>query len=204
MEARIEKREQEVALWGLGIALAVLLLVILGLWLWTHRPPSTLPGMQPGEQARMWALADLDGGDVKLFDGQQGVVLCFFTLSCPGCVGETEAWRELTLRGRERHVRVFLVTAGAPPREIQRYVKANGVEDLAILHDPTGKLFERFHIVGVPEYLYFDRYGRLLYRSVGDSAPQGFTPQQRAETIFSMLPKKDVAGNPQQRGKAEP
>lgn len=142
----------------------------------------------------MRALSDLDGRPVELFDGRRGVVLCFFTLACPGCVDEGEAWRDLAALGRQRDVRVFAVTANASPDEIRQFAKANAIEDLPILYDPAGKLFERFRVEGVPQYLLFDRQGRMVYRSIGDSAPQGFTPRKRAQEILSMLPAKGAEG----------
>lgn len=178
----------------LTAAAAVLLLTVVSLWIRAHQPPPPPPGLRAGEPATMRALSDLDGRPVELFDGQHGTVLCFFTLTCPGCVEEGEAWRDLTALGRQRNVRVFAVTANASPEEIRRFAKANAVEDLPILYDPAGKLFERFRVEGVPQYLLFDRQGRMVYRSVGDSAPQGFTPHQRAQEILSMLPAKGAAG----------
>jgi peroxiredoxin len=218
MEARVEKRETgetTAALWVLGILLAVLVVLLLGIWLWTRRPAVAAgaagargasgeigaTGMRTGQPAAVRALESLDGRKVEIFDGRRGVVLCFFTLSCPGCVDEGDDFRELVARAAERNVRVFLVTGNEAPAAIGRYAKANGIEDLPILHDPSGKVFERFHLVGVPEYLYFDAGGRLLNRSVGDSAPQGFTPRQRAETILMLKPAGGAAGAARAPGK---
>jgi len=176
---------------------AGILVVVLGA-VWASRPTlqpklgkswDEVPGMKPGERARPIALASLTGKPVTLFDGQAGdrapVVLCFTSRVCPGCAGEAEIWRHLAAAGRTGNVRAYVVSADSKVAEVQKYVQELGLQDVPMLYDPHGKVYEHFKLQLLPQYLVFDSYGKLLRREMGYAAAQGIRPEDRTQALLS-------------------
>jgi peroxiredoxin len=130
-------------------------------------------------------LSDLSGRVVDLRRQGDLVLLCVYSLSCPSCVQEGAVWRSLLAQGRQQGVATFVVAADADPEEIRRYVKAYALQDLPMLYDRAGKVFEGFHLRSVPAYLLLDDEGRLIYRDLSPAAPEDEDPEERAAAILA-------------------
>jgi peroxiredoxin len=145
-----------------------------------------VPGLEPGEVAILDTLTDLAGQPVDLRADSPYLLLCFFSSAiCPGCSGEVPVWRSLAAQGKELGVRTVVVTTDTDLAAIRRYVEAYEIADLPVLYDPAGKVFEKFQIQLLPQYILFNRRGKVLHRALGYSGVQGFEPAERAAAILA-------------------
>jgi len=55
----------------------------------------------------------------------------------------------------------------APPSVIRKFYKGLGIESLFVFHDPTGEVFTRLNLTGIPATLLLDREGRGIGYVVG-------------------------------------
>jgi hypothetical protein len=100
-------------------------------------------------------------------------------------VQESAVWRSLLVQGRRRGVTTLVVSADTDPADIRRYVRAYALEDLPMLYDRRGRIYETFRIQSVPAYLLLDGQGRLIDRDLALAAPEDGGPEERASSILA-------------------
>jgi len=181
-----ENEKRDLTLPVVAGLVALLALAMLGTVWYARRTAIHLPStMQRGEIAGARSLTDLQGRPVELFGGSdERVLLCFFSLSCSGCLEEAKVWRALVKARPRRHVRTFVVTADFSLEDIRRYVRLYDLDDLPVLYDPQGRVSAHFKVQMVPQYLLFDPRGKLIDRFTGDSERQGLTAEEMVKAIL--------------------
>jgi len=189
-----ENERRDLTLPAVAGLVVLLALAMLGTVWYARRTAIHLPPtMQRGEIAGARSLTDLQGRPVELFGGpNERVLLCFFSLSCSGCLEEAKVWRALVQAGAHRHVRTFVVTADLSLEDIRRYVQLYNLGNLPVLYDAQGHVTEHFKVQMVPQYLLFDPHGKLINRFIGDSERQGLTADEMVRAILG----REIATGP--------
>lgn len=193
LDLKARRKRKEAIGFTLSTLLGFLLVFVaaVGMHLRDHKEPmfGTLeeaPGMKPGEVAAMSSLTDLEGRTVPLFGpASDYVVLSFTSRKCPGCSDEAPVWKTLSREGAAHRTRMFLVSADSNIQDIRRYLAAYDLSGVTTVYDPKGKILESFKIELMPQYLLFDRNGRLIHREVGYSKATGVDPEKRAGRILA-------------------
>jgi thiol-disulfide isomerase/thioredoxin len=107
------------------------------------------------------------------------VLLNIWATWCAPCRAEMPALDRLAgaLEGPEFEV-IALSTDRAGPARVAQFFADNGIRNLEIALDPSGRLAAEAGVLGLPVTLILDREGREIARMLGDAAWDG--PEARA------------------------
>lgn len=122
-----------------------------------------------GKKAFPWKLTDLDGNQWSLAELQgKPVVLNFWSSWCLPCKQE----HGLLVQAPKMFPDVvFLgVIYSDKPEAIQRYIAQNG-SGFPHLVDPGGRAAIDYGIGGVPETVFIDKTGTIVYKQIGPLSP---------------------------------
>ena len=148
-----------------------------------------IPGLRPGDSVAATTLNGLEGENVDLLKSEDGyLLLCFFSTECPKCADEAAVWKELIANGPQSQARTFLVATDKDLATLRGYLDAKGLGDLPVLFDPEGNVESHFKIEFLPQYLLFDRTGKVVHRELGYISAVGMEPAERAQAILGAIP----------------
>ena len=142
---------------------AVLFSLILGAGLFLAGPAAASGPPEPGEPARPFTLADLDGRPVTLssFKGRL-VLLHFWATWCPTCREEMTILEE-GARAHPETLVILGVNLGEKRSKVAAYVRESGIS-FPILLDARGKVAASYGVLALPITLVIDRDGRVAER----------------------------------------
>jgi len=135
----------------------------------------TLPTPLPAPAFR---LSDVDG-TVRTIEGFRGsvVLLNFWATWCVPCRDELPAMERLHRDYRGRGLSVVGVNFKESPRDVQNFLKVNGVTFVSLL-DRDGAVSMKYRVRGLPVTFLLDREGRMLWKAIGAREWEG--PHGRA------------------------
>ena len=120
---------------------------------------------QIGLRAPTEAIPRLGGGDLQLFHpGGDGLILIYFSPSCPGCEKAAAGWAHLGPTDERTGEEIVGVSAG-PPDLTAKFVRRHSLR-FPVGLDPDGELADTYGIVEYPHTLVFDREGILQFREL--------------------------------------
>jgi peroxiredoxin len=115
-------------------------------------------------QGRPWTPKDL-GGKV--------VLLNFWATGCPPCVHEIPALDALYDRFRAKGLVILGISGDDDATALRSFLRAHSVS-YPVLLDSGRKVTDRFHVVGIPRSLVFDRSGKLIAQTIGSRTEKQF------------------------------
>jgi peroxiredoxin len=125
----------------------------------------SVKGLTEGETVTLPELSDLKGGTVRLSTtDQKYVLLAFFNSSCPGCVIDSDLWKDLSAEGPKRNVAFYLVNVGDNQETVKKFVAAYKLDSLPVLFDLQQKVGPSLKINFVPQYVLLSAGGRVIKR----------------------------------------
>ena len=143
-------------------ALAFLTLVgVLG-WHLMH-PAKNVHAAMMGEPLPGFALpylsnnGSLSDNDFK----QEPALLHFFASWCTSCVAESEVWHTLE---KQTTIKRYAIAWNDPPEKTRDWLKKYGNPFTAVAVDANGKFGVALGLTGVPETLFIDQKGRIIWR----------------------------------------
>jgi peroxiredoxin len=160
---------------GVATTLVVLATGILGALVWVNRDRFT--PLEAGSRAPDYAAYSLTGDTVRLAEYAGAVVLLnIWATWCPPCVHEMPALQRLHEELADDGLRVVAVSVDAPPGGFGAFGQPGG--DIAefrdrfgltfdILHDPSGRIQQRYQVHGLPTTFIIGRDGRIVRRVLG-------------------------------------
>ena len=151
-----------------------------------HFTPQTEPALAPDV-----VFQDQEGARRRLAEWRGRVVLVnLWATWCVPCREEMPALDRLqaALGGPDFEVVAISVDHGDQARP-QAFLDEIGVKNLALYHDPTGRLSVPFGAFGLPTSLLLGRQGEILGRLVGPA--EWDTPEAQALIRAAMGPRQD-------------
>ena len=122
-------------------------------------------GLAEGEVVTLPQLTNLAGETVNLLSPGNERVLCVFVSNrCPGCTRDADLWRELQKEASNRAADFHLVNVSDDRDQIENFVTTYNLQQLSMLFDPEQKVGPQLKVGFVPQYILFDRSGRVLHR----------------------------------------
>jgi peroxiredoxin len=122
-------------------------------------------GLAEGEVVTLPKLTNLAGETVSLVSPGKEFVLCVFVSNrCPGCTRDADLWRELHKEASNRAADFHLINVGDERAQVENFVTAYNLQQLSILFDPSQKVGPQLKVGFLPQYILFDRNGRVLRR----------------------------------------
>jgi len=115
-------------------------------------------------QGKSWTLKDLRG---------KVVLLNFWGTGCPPCVHEIPALNALYDRFRAKGLVILAISGYDDATTLRSFLRAHSVS-YPVLPDSGHKVPERFHVVGIPRSLVFDRNGKLTASAIGSRTQNQF------------------------------
>jgi peroxiredoxin len=115
-------------------------------------------------QGRPWTRKDLRG---------KVVLLNFWLTGCPPCVHEIPALDALYDRFRAKGLVILAISGDDDATALRSFLRAHSVS-YPVLLDLGRKVTERFHVVGVPRSMVFDRSGKLTAQVIGSRTQKQF------------------------------
>jgi len=115
-------------------------------------------------QGKSWTLKNLRG---------KVVLLNFWFMGCPPCVHEIPALDALYDQFRGKGLVILAVAGDDDATALRSFLSAHGVS-YPVLLDSGRKVTERFHVVGVPRNMVFDRSGKLTAQVIGSRTQKQF------------------------------
>lgn len=155
--------------------LLVLAVVALGSLIWANRASFT--PLDVGSRAPDYAALSLDGDTVRLSSLEGDVVLLnVWATWCAPCVHEMPALQRLHEELASEGLRVVAVSVDAPPGVLGAFGQPGGnirefrdrfALSFDILHDPSGRIQNRYQVNGLPTTFVIDRDGRIQRKVLG-------------------------------------
>lgn len=128
-------------------------------------PPSE--GLEPGQVAPDFELADLEGKPLRLSELRgRPVIINFWATWCAPCRQEMPLLQETAERYGDQDLVVLGVDIGEDAAAVGNYVKSLGV-DFPILLDATQDISDRYRVYGLPTSFFIDREGVVDFRFIG-------------------------------------
>lgn len=122
-------------------------------------------GLTSGEVVSLPQLTTLAGETVSLSNlGKERLLCVFISTRCPGCTRDAELWQELKKEAASRDASFYVINVSDERGEVENFVAAYNLQQLAVLFDPTHKVGPQLKVGFVPQYILFDRSGRVLHR----------------------------------------
>jgi peroxiredoxin len=120
-----------------------------------------------------FTLADLHGKTWSMKDLRGKVVLVnFWSVACPPCVSEVPALDTLYHRFQKKGL-VILAISDDDATAAQHFLETHDVS-YPVLLDGGRKATDRFHVVGIPRSVVYDRTGRVVAQAVGGKTERQF------------------------------
>jgi cytochrome c biogenesis protein CcmG/thiol:disulfide interchange protein DsbE len=148
---------------------AVLPLVLLLAWgvLLATRGTTSGAGVQIGQTAPDFALADLDGNPVRLVDLRgKAVIVNFWASWCAPCVEEFPLLNQAVDRYRPEDVAVVGIVFRDSSEAARAFMNRFAARWPAAM-DPAESVAQEFGIYGPPETFFIDRQGVVRGRQIG-------------------------------------
>ena len=173
-----------------GVAALVAGLIVLLAWVNRDR----LSPVVPGRDAPNFSAFDLDGTPKTLDDFREKVLLVnIWATWCPPCREEMPSMQRLYQEIGDDGFEILAISVDAPFGEADAFGREGG--DLrtysdslgisfTILHDPTGRVQQRFQTTGVPESFVIDRDG-VIYKKV--AGPTAWDAPQNVQLVRRLL-----------------
>ena len=134
----------------------------------TNSPRDTLEGVSgltAGEVVALPQLNTLAGDTVSLGSlGKERLLCVFISTRCPGCTRDAELWQALNQEAARRNAGFYLIDVSDERADVERFVNAYNLQQLAVLFDPTRKVGPQLKVGFVPQYILFNRDGQVLHR----------------------------------------
>ncbi len=122
-------------------------------------------GLREGEIVVLPQLTSLSGETVNLASHGKERLLCVFIGNrCPGCTRDVDLWRALYQEAPKKAAVFHVINIGDERPEIEKFVSAYNLHQLSVLFDPTHKVGPLLKVGFLPQYILFDRNGRVLHR----------------------------------------
>ena len=140
-----------------------------------------IKGLNEGETVTLPELSDLGGAVVRPgMAGQRYMLLAFFSSSCPGCVVDSDMWRDLNAEAAKRKVAFYVINAGDAPEDVKKFATAHDLGSLPVLFDPQRTVGRDLKVNFVPQYLLLSAEGRVIKRWDG---VQNYDKQKGTEQL---------------------
>jgi peroxiredoxin len=150
--------------------------------------------VDPGSRAPRFEAFDLDGSPVSFSDYRGKVLLLnVWATWCPPCQEEMPSMERLYREISHEDFEVLAISVDAPLGEedafgrpggdLRRFAESRGFT-FTILHDPSGRIQERYRTTGVPESFVVDRSGVIRKKVAGATA---WDAPQNVELIRRLL-----------------
>lgn len=124
-------------------------------------------GVNIGQIAPDFTLADLDGNKVSLDDFRGKVVFINFWASwCPPCRAEMPEIESVHQDYKDKGVVTIGVDIQEPEDVVRKYVSEGGFSWTFVL-DKTGEVARRYNITGIPTSFFIDREGVIRAVNIG-------------------------------------
>jgi len=121
-----------------------------------------------------FTLADMQGKPWTLKDLRGTVVLLnFWSTGCPPCVHEIPALDALYDRFRAKGLVILAIASDDDATALRSFLRAHSAS-YPVLLDSGGTVTERFHVVGIPRSMVFDRSGKLTAQVIGSRTEKQF------------------------------
>jgi len=121
-----------------------------------------------------FTLADMQGKPWTLKDLRGTVVLLnFWSIGCPPCVHEIPALDALYDRFRAKGLVILAIASDDDATALRSFLRAHSAS-YPMLLDSGGTVTERFHVVGIPRSMVFDRSGKLTAQVIGSRTEKQF------------------------------
>jgi peroxiredoxin len=115
-----------------------------------------------GQPAPDFALADLQGRQIRLSDLRGQVVLVHFWATwCAHCAGEMKLLQEAVENPDRKPPRILAVNLGEPASRVREFARERRLR-YPILLDRRGKVAEAYGVVGLPATLVVSADGRVV------------------------------------------
>ena len=125
-------------------------------------------------EAADFTLADMQGKPWTLKDLRGKVVLLnFWEAGCLPCVHEIPALDALYVRFRAKGLVILAITGYDDATTLRSFLRVNSVS-YPVLLDSEHKVTDRFHVVGIPRSMVFDRNGKLTASAIGSRTQEQF------------------------------
>lgn len=124
-------------------------------------------GPSEGDTVEIPELSNLNGEVVKLQGTKEKYILCaFFSTACPGCVKDSELWKDLNVEATKKKIAFHLISVDNDRDRVKRFVEAYNIDTLPILllRDQNAQTFK---IDYVPQYLLLTSSGKVVKRWMG-------------------------------------
>ena len=173
-----------------GVAALVAGLIVLLAWVNRDR----LSPVVPGRDAPNFSAFDLEGTPKTLDDFREKVLLVnIWATWCPPCREEMPSMQRLYQEIGDDGFEILAISVDAPFGEADAFGREGGdlrtfADSLGIsftiLHDPTGRVQQRFQTTGVPESFVIDRDG-VIYKKV--AGPTAWDAPQNVQLVRRLL-----------------
>jgi peroxiredoxin len=120
-------------------------------------------------QGKRWTLGNLRG---------KAVLVNFWLTGCPPCVHEIPALNALYSRFRAKGLVILAISGDDDAAALRRFLRMHSMS-YPVLLDLGRKVAERFHVVGVPRSMVFDRSGKLTAQAIGSRTEKQFEEMLR-------------------------
>lgn len=122
-------------------------------------------GLNAGETVTLPELSDLGDGTVRPGGaGRKYTLIAFFSSSCPGCVVDSDMWRDLNVETPKRDASFYLINVGDEPEAVKKFAAAHDLGGLPLLFDPQRKVGHDLRVNFVPQYVLLSAEGRVIKR----------------------------------------
>lgn len=150
---------------------------------WTQ-DKSALTGLSRGEVVALPELSRLGGGTVAMGSlREKHLLVGLFSTSCSACSKESKFWRSLREEAGRRNVAFYLIALDKEQESVEKFATANGLDDLPVLIDRTGRVAKTFEVSNVPQYVLLTSGGQVRERWTGLSHTN--TDEQRLALFTS-------------------
>jgi len=173
-----------------GVAALVAGLIVLLAWVNRDR----LSPVVPGRDAPNFSAFDLEGTPKTLDDFREKVLLVnIWATWCPPCREEMPSMQRLYQEIGDDGFEILAISVdalfgeadafGREGGDLRTYADSLGIS-FTILHDPTGRVQQRFQTTGVPESFVIDRDG-VIYKKV--AGPTAWDAPQNVQLVRRLL-----------------
>lgn len=112
-----------------------------------------------------FTLKDANGNEVKLSDFKgRGIILYFWALWCPTCVGHIEEFNKLYHEFKEKNIEFFAINMGDSARRVKQFVKKVSL-DFPVLLDTNEKVSQSYTVSGPPTFMIIHKAGNITFQN---------------------------------------
>lgn len=129
--------------------------------------PSSMPGLEAGEEVAAVPVQELDGSQQTLSfaDADKETLLFVFNTTCPACKANQANWKELYQSVHERYNVVGVSLH--PQQQTQAYIEEHSLPFRVVLPEDIESFAGSFKIQAIPQTIHIDRQGKVLEVKVG-------------------------------------